>query len=65
MLEKTKKMTALLSRWYLPVQEAAKLSLKVFVMERLFVSDLGGIMDKKVFFPFRIGYRTVCISEKV
>ena len=51
MLEKTKKMTTLLSRWYLPVQEEAKLSLKLFVMERLFVSGLGGITDKEVFFP--------------
>ena len=65
MLEKTKKMTTLFSRWYLPVQEEAKLSLKLFVMERLFVSGLGGIMDKEVFFSLGIGYRTICISEKL
>lgn len=65
MLEKTKKMTALLSGWYLPVQEEDQLSLKVFVMERLFVSRLGGITDEEVFFSLGIGYRTVCVSEKL
>lgn len=29
------------------MQEEAKLSLKVFVMERLLVSGLGGITDKE------------------
>lgn len=58
-------MTALLSGWYLPVREKEKLSLKVFAIERLFVSGWGGMTDKEVFFfPLGIGYRTVCVSEK-
>lgn len=59
-------MTALLSGWYLPVQEEDKLSLKVFVLEMLFVSGLEGITDKKVFLPPLLGtdYRTVCVSEE-
>lgn len=57
-------MTALLSRWYLPAQEKAWLSLQVFVKGRLFISVLGGITDE-VFFSLGIGNRTVCILEKL
>lgn len=37
LLEKTKKITHLLSRWYVPVRKEAKLSLKVLAVERLFL----------------------------
>lgn len=37
LLEKTKKITHLLSRWCVPVQKEAKLSLKVLAVERLFL----------------------------
>lgn len=65
MIEMTKIMTAFLSRWCLPVQEEANLSLMVSVMERLFVSGLGRMMDKEVFFSLGMGYRAVCVLEKL
>lgn len=52
------KITDLLSRWYVPVQKEAKLSLKVAAVERLFLSGLRGIVNV---FYLGIGYRTVCI----
>lgn len=47
------------------MQEEANLSLMVSVAERLFVSGLGRMTDKEVFFPLGMGYRTVCVLEKL
>lgn len=58
LLEKTKKITDLLSRWRVPVQKEAKLSLQVPAVDRLFLSGLRGIVS--VFYLGR-GYRTVCL----
>jgi len=48
------------------VQEEDKLSLKVFVMERLFVSGLGGITDTEMFFsPWNRLQNCMCIRKTV
>lgn len=58
LLEKTKKITDLLSRWYVPVQKETKLPLEFPAVERFFLSGLGGIVNS---FYLGTGYRTMCM----
>lgn len=63
LLEKTKKITGLLSRWYVPVQKEAKLSLKVPAVERLFLSGLRGSVN--IFFFTLEEVTELCAYKKV